>query len=142
MLDVKYVIDNLDEVIERLSTRTGDFSYLRELPELDSKRKQCIMKSEALKAERNTQSKNIGKLKAQHKDEEAKALMDKISFDKNEMVRLDKERIQIEEEIREMMLKTPNLPDRMIPSTDRRNITPSRPPSPSSRRPTGKSVRN
>ena len=115
MLDVKYVIDNLDEVIERLSTRTGDFSYLRELPELDSRRKQCIMKSEALKAERNAQSKNIGKLKAQHKDEEAKALMEKISFDKDEMVRLDKERVQIEEEIREMMLKTPNLPDKSLP---------------------------
>ena len=31
MLDVKYVIDNLEEVIERLSTRTGDYSYLRQL---------------------------------------------------------------------------------------------------------------
>ena len=38
MLDVKYVIDHLDEVIERLNTRTGDYSYLRELPSLDQKR--------------------------------------------------------------------------------------------------------
>ncbi len=115
MLDVKYVIDNLDEVIERLSTRTGDFSYLRELPELDNKRKQCIIKGDALKAERNAQSKNIGKLKAQHKDEEAKALMEKISFDKEEMARLDKEREEVELQIREMMLKTPNIPDKSLP---------------------------
>lgn len=115
MLDVKYVIDNLEEVIERLSTRTGDYSYLRELPKLDSERKACIQKGEALKAERNAQSKEIGKLKAQHKDEEAKALMDKITFDKEEIARLDKEKEAIDEQIHEMMLKTPNLPDHSLP---------------------------
>ncbi len=115
MLDVKYVIDHLDEVIERLSTRTGDFSYLRELPALDQKRRDTIVKTESLKAERNAQSKEIGKLKAQHKDEEAKALLDKISFDKEEMTRLDKEREEIELEIKEMMLKTPNIPDKSLP---------------------------
>ena len=115
MLDVKYVIDHLDEVIERLSTRTGDFSYLRELPQLDQKRRDTIVKTESLKAERNAQSKEIGKLKAQHKDEEAKALLDKISFDKEEMARLDKEREEIELEIKEMMLKTPNIPDKSLP---------------------------
>ncbi len=115
MLDVKYVIDHLDEVIERLSTRTGEFSYLRELPKLDQKRRDTIVKTESLKAERNAQSKEIGKLKAQHKDEEAKALLDKISFDKEEMARLDKEREEIELEIKEMMLKTPNIPDKSLP---------------------------
>lgn len=115
MLDVKYVIENLDEVIERLTTRTGDFSYLRELPVLDQKRRDCIVKGEALKAERNAQSKNIGKLKAQHKNAEAEELMKKISFDKEEMARLDKERAKIEDEIHEMMLKTPNLPDKSLP---------------------------
>lgn len=115
MLDVKYVIDNLDEVIKRLETRTGDYSYLRELPVLDAKRRETIVKTEALKAERNAQSKEIGKLKAQHKDEEANELMKKISFDKEEMARLDTERAKIENEIHEMMLKTPNLPDASLP---------------------------
>ena len=40
MLDVKYVIDHLDEVIERLNTRNDDFSYLKTLPELENKRKE------------------------------------------------------------------------------------------------------
>lgn len=115
MLDVKYVIDNLEEVIQRLNTRTGDYSYLRELPKLDEKRKDLIMKGDALKSERNTQSKEIGKLKANHKDAEAKALMDKISFDKDEISRLDTEKTKVDEEIHEMMLKTPNLPDKSIP---------------------------
>ena len=115
MLDYKYVIDHLDEVIERLNTRTGDYSYLRELPKLDERRREIIVKVESLKAERNAQSKEIGKLKAQHRDEEAKAAMEKVSFDKEEIARLDVERANIDEEIHQIMLKTPNLPDASLP---------------------------
>ena len=115
MLDYKYVIDHLDEVIERLNTRTGDYSYLRELPKLDERRREIIVKVESLKAERNAQSKEIGKLKAQHRDEEAKAAMEKVSFDKEEIGRLDVERANIDEEIHQIMLKTPNLPDASLP---------------------------
>ena len=104
MLDVKYVIDHLDEVIERLNTRTGDYSYLRELPSLDQKRREIIVRSEALKAERNAQSKEIGKLKAQHKDEEAKRALEKVSFDKEEIARLDVELSEIDNKIHEIML--------------------------------------
>ena len=115
MLDYKYVIDHLDEVIERLNTRTGDYSYLRELPKLDERRREIIVKVESLKAERNAQSKEIGKLKAQHRDEEAKAAREKVSFDKEEIARLDVERANIDEEIHQIMLKTPNLPDASLP---------------------------
>ena len=115
MLDYKYVIDHLDEVIERLNTRTSDYSYLRELPKLDERRREIIVKVESLKAERNAQSKEIGKLKAQHRDEEAKAAMEKVSFDKEEIARLDVERANIDEEIHQIMLKTPNLPDASLP---------------------------
>jgi seryl-tRNA synthetase len=115
MLDVKYVIDNLEEVIRRLNTRTGDYSYLRELPQLDSQRKDLIIKGDTLKAERNTQSKEIGKLKAQKKDDEAKALMDKITFDKDEIAKIDKELADIDDKIHAIMLKTPNIPDTSLP---------------------------
>ena len=115
MLDVKYVIDHLDEVIERLNTRTGDYSYLRELPSLDQKRREIIVRSEALKAERNAQSKEIGKLKVQHKDEEYKKALEKVSFDKEEIARLDVELSEIDNKIHEIMLKTPNLPDHSLP---------------------------
>lgn len=115
MLDAKYIIDNLEEVIARLETRTGDYSYLRELPVLDAKRKELIMKGDNLKAERNSQSKEIGKLKAQHKDEEANALLERISFDKEEIARIDKEKAVIDEQIHQILLQTPNLPDASLP---------------------------
>ncbi len=115
MLDVKYVIENLDEVIERLSTRNDDFSYLRELPALDEKRKELIIKADALKANRNALSKQIGKLKAEHKDDEAKAMMDQITHDKEDIANFDKQKAEIDEKIHQIMLKTPNIPDKSLP---------------------------
>ncbi|MFA6829252.1 MAG: serine--tRNA ligase [Bacilli bacterium] len=118
MLDVKYVIDNLDEVIRRLNTRTGDYSYLKELPALDAKRKAIILSSDNLKAERNAQSKEIGKLKAQKKEAEAQALLEQISFDKEAIAKLDKEKDDVDEKIHEILLKTPNIPNDSLPIGD------------------------
>lgn len=115
MLDVKYVIDHLDEVIERLGTRNDDYSYLRELPKLDSRRRELILKADALKANRNTLSKQIGRLKADKKDAEAQALMDQIASEKADIAKFDAEKADIDEKIHEMMLKTPNIPDKSLP---------------------------
>ena len=115
MLDVKYVIDHLDEVIERLGTRNDDYSYLKELPKLDSRRRELILKADALKANRNTLSKQIGRLKADKKDAEAQALMDQIASEKADIAKFDAEKADIDEKIHEMMLKTPNIPDKSLP---------------------------
>ncbi|MFA6874988.1 MAG: serine--tRNA ligase, partial [Bacilli bacterium] len=115
MLDTKYVCEHLEEVIKKLNTRNGDYSYLRELPQLEEKRKNCIVKGETLKAERNTMSKQIGALKAAHKNDEAAALLKTISVDKDEMAKLDKELAETDDAIHEMMLKTPNIPDDSLP---------------------------
>ena len=115
MLDTKYVCEHLEEVIKKLNTRNGDYSYLRELPQLEEKRKNCIVKGETLKAERNTMSKQIGALKAAHKNDEAAALLRTISVDKDEMAKLDKELAETDDAIHEMMLKTPNIPDDSLP---------------------------
>ena len=115
MLDIKYVLENMDQVILKLQQRTGDYSYLRDLISLDSKRKECIIKADEIKNRRNVQSKEIGKLKAQKKEKEASELLSKLSFDKEEIERLDKQRVKCEEEIKEILLKTPNLPDDSLP---------------------------
>ena len=115
MLDIKYVLENMDQVILKLQQRTGDYSYLRDLISIDSKRKECIIKADEIKNRRNVQSKEIGKLKAQKKEKEASELLSKLSFDKEEIERLDKQRVKCEEEIKEILLKTPNLPDDSLP---------------------------
>ncbi len=57
MLDLKYIVDNIDRVIEKLNTRGQDFSYLRELVSLSETRKNVIVDVEAKKAFRNETSK-------------------------------------------------------------------------------------
>lgn len=67
MLDIKYVREHLEEVIERLNTRNGDYSYLREIPVLDEKRRALIKEGDELKAKRNSDSKLIGTYKKKEK---------------------------------------------------------------------------
>lgn len=50
MLDLKFVVENIEEVIKKLETRQANFSYLRELVVLQDKRKQVILDVETLKA--------------------------------------------------------------------------------------------
>ena len=53
MLDIKYIRENLEEVIERLNTRNGDYSYLRDILVFDEERRNIIKEVEALQAKRN-----------------------------------------------------------------------------------------
>ena len=39
MLDIKLIRDNVEEVIRRLNTRGGDFSYLRDLKAKDERKR-------------------------------------------------------------------------------------------------------
>lgn len=113
MLDLKYIVDNIDEVIERLNTRNGDFSYLNELVKLSNERRDVINEVEAKKAFRNQKSKEIGILKRDKKDvsevlEEVNSLGDLIKV-------LDDKALEINNKIKEILLNTPNLPDKSIP---------------------------
>ncbi len=49
MLELKYVIENIDEVVEKLSNRNGDFTYLYDLVKIQDKRKQVILDVESKK---------------------------------------------------------------------------------------------
>lgn len=113
MLDIKFIREHLEEVIERLNTRNGDYSYLREIPNLDAKRKELIQKSDGLKAERNEKSKLVGQYKREGKD--ASQIMQAITDSKEEIAKLDKELAEIDEKIKQILLATPNLPDKSLP---------------------------
>lgn len=115
MLDAKYVIENVGEVIEKLSTRNGDFKYLKRLPKLDKKRREIILEVEKIKAERNAKSKEIGKLKALGKTQEVEKALNEVNIDKDRIAELDAEQAKVELKIHKLLLKTPNIPDASIP---------------------------
>ena len=62
MLDMKFVRENPDKVMQAVANRNGHLD-LTEFLELDKKRRELTQQVEALKKERNTASQEIGKLK-------------------------------------------------------------------------------
>ena len=113
MLELKHVTENIDEVIKRLSTRGGDFSYLLKLPELQEKRKQLIIEVEALKAKRNETSKLIGQYKREKKD--TTEIFQQVENIGDNIKKLDEALEQIEKEIFDILAITPNLPNPSVP---------------------------
>ncbi len=115
MLDIKYIIEHTDEVIERLNTRNGDFSYLKEIPALDTIRRDLIKEGDELKNKRNVLSKEIGVAKKNKDEAKATELMAQVTANKDRVAAIDTELNEIEQKIREILLKTPNLPDKSLP---------------------------
>jgi seryl-tRNA synthetase len=113
MLDIKYVRENLDEVIKRLNTRNGDYSYLKEIPVLDAKRRELIKQGDAIKQKRNEVSKLIGQYKREGKD--TSSIMNEVAASREEIAELDHQIEAVDARIKEILMKTPNLPDPSLP---------------------------
>ncbi len=113
MLDLKWLAENNEEAIKRLSTRKGDFNYLKEVPKLTLKRSELIQTSDNLKNKRNTASKEIGIYKREGKD--PKSILDQIENIGQEIKDFDKQIQDIEEKLQNIVLNTPNLPHKSIP---------------------------
>ena len=113
MLDLKYVVDNIDAVYAKLSQRNGDFSYIYELVDLSNKRKEIIAVVESKKALRNEASKKIGELKRQKLD--ASAVLSEVAHIGDEIKTLDDELKDIEDKIQWLLAITPNIPHESVP---------------------------
>lgn len=113
MIDIKLLREDVEGVIKKLETRNADFSYLRDVLELDNNRRKKINEVEKLKQERNEKSKLIGNLKRQNIDvtnlmEEVRSIGDKITSLDNEVAKLD-------EDITNYLLNTPNILHESVP---------------------------
>ena len=112
MLDMKFVRENPELVVEAVKRRNGNLD-LTEFLELDKKRREITVQVETLKSERNTASQEIGKLKKAGQDATEQmaavgALGDKIAED-------DKELKAIEVRLKEILLTIPNIPADDVP---------------------------
>ncbi|ADD69141.1 seryl-tRNA synthetase [Denitrovibrio acetiphilus DSM 12809] len=106
MLDIKYIIANIDEVKKKTADRGAQFDFDL-LISLDEKRKSLQAENDVLKAERNKVSKEIGAIKRAGGDiSEIQAKMrnagDRISA-------IDAELTEAQEQMTDMLLTIPNL---------------------------------
>jgi seryl-tRNA synthetase len=113
MLDLKYIVENIDTVIKKLNTRGQDFSYLKELVSLSETRKNIILDVEAKKAFRNETSKKIGELKRLNQD--ATEILKQVESIGDDIKQLDQQLLEIDDTIKEILLNTPNLPSDSVP---------------------------
>lgn len=113
MLDLRFVVENIEEVVKKLSNRNGDFQYLYELVELSNRRKEIILSVESKKALRNDASKKIGDLKRQKLD--ATDILNEVAHLGDDIKVLDDELKIVEEKIQWILAITPNIPNDSVP---------------------------
>ena len=117
MLDIKFVRSNPEAVKQNIKNKFQDekLPLVNEVLELDQKNRDIKQEVEALRAEKNKISKEIGALMAQGKKEEAAVLKQKVAENADRMEALSAEEKEVEENIRKIMMIIPNIIDPSVP---------------------------
>ncbi len=117
MLDIKFVRMNPDVVKENIKKKFQDekLPLVDEVLELDQKNRDIKQEVEALRADRNKISKEIGACMAQGKKEEAEELKKKVQANADKVEALSTEEKEVEEKIKKIMMTIPNIIDPSVP---------------------------
>src|SRR5947209_5499162 len=120
MLDLKWVVANLDEVRRRLLTRgAAGAEALAPIEPLASERRQLIQSSETQRAEQRKASEQMRTLKG----EEQAQLRSRLKALSDEVKEKDARLKEVEQRIERALLNVPNLPHETVPpgSSERDN---------------------
>ena len=113
MLDIKLIRTNPDLVKANIKKREMDLDYVvDEILDLDTKRRELTGKVEAMKAERNADTKKIPQMKKAGED--TTEIMAKMKALADQIKEADGELGQLEEKQQELMLSLPNMPDENV----------------------------
>lgn len=112
MLDMKFIREHADVVKENLKNRHNSFD-LDEVLSLDEKRRALLVETEALKSERNAETKKIAAAKKSGEDASAAIAAMKAVGDKIDAI--DGELKEIETKLSALLLQIPNLCDASVP---------------------------
>jgi len=117
MLDIKFLRTNPDIVKQNIKNKFQDekLPLVDKVIELDKEFRESKTRAEALRANRNKVSKQIGALMAQGKKEEAEEVKKQVTDMAEELEALSVKETELEEEIRKIMLIIPNIIDPSVP---------------------------
>ena len=115
MLDIKFVRENPDAVDKACESRQNAHWDREKFFELDEQRRSVIVEVEALQAERNAVSKEIGQLMREGKRDEAEAAKAKVAANKERIAELDDKRDEVERALFDLVAAIPNIPDASTP---------------------------
>ena len=117
MIDIKFIRENPEMVRQNMRNKFQDnkVELVDKVLALDSENRTIKTEVEALRAERNKSSKLIGGLMAQGKKDEAEAMKIKSSELGGKIDELSARENEVEEEIKTIMMRIPNIIDKSVP---------------------------
>ena len=117
MLDLKFVRENPDIVKQNIKNKFQDskLSLVDEVIALDAENRVTQKEADDLRASRNKLSKEIGKLMAQGKKEEADSVKAQVSANSTRLAELEAKEGELSEKIMKIMMTIPNIIDPSVP---------------------------
>ena len=117
MIDIKFLRENPDIVKENIKKKFQDHKLplVDEVIELDKQRRENQAKADAIRAEKNKISKQIGALMAQGKKEEAEEVKKKVAESAALLKELEEKEPVLEEQVKAIMMRIPNIIDDSVP---------------------------
>ncbi len=126
MIDIKFLRENPDAVRENIKKKFQDdkLPLVDEVIELDKRNREIKTEVEALRANRNKASKQIGALMAQGKREEAEEVKRAVAADGGKIDALSAEEKEVSEKLTAIMMRIPNIIDPSVPigRSDEENV--------------------
>jgi seryl-tRNA synthetase len=114
MLDLNFVRENLPLVEEKLRQRGMDpAAILKDFRQVDTQRRQAITEAETSKAQRNTASEEIAKLKKSGQD--ASVAMAQTKDLREKIQALEKTATDLDARLQDILAGIPNLPHASVP---------------------------
>ena len=114
MLDIRFVRENQEAVATAMANRNFPWDADR-FAELDEARRSAIVEEEALQAQRNSLSKEIGAMMRDGKKEEAEQAKEQVRQINEQLEGISARREEAEEALHQIMMCTPNIPHGSVP---------------------------
>ena len=117
MLDIKFVRENPKIVKQNIRNKFQDskLELVDQVLALDQENRDIKKEVEALRANRNKISKQIGALMSQGKKEEAEEIKKQVTENAARTAELDKREKEVEEKLTQIMMVIPNIIDPSVP---------------------------
>ena len=117
MLDLKFVRENPEIVKQNIRNKFQDrkLALVDEVIELDAENRRVKQEADALRANRNKISKQIGGLMAKGLKEEAEQIKKQVTEASARLAELEQQETELGEKIQKIMMTIPNIIDSSVP---------------------------
>jgi len=117
MIDLKFLRENPEVVKQNIKNKFQDhkLAFVDEVIDLDTRSRKAKQEADALRANRNVISKQIGALMGQGKKDEAMALKEQVQKDAKRLAELEAQEKELQEKVNSIMMAIPNIIDPSVP---------------------------